>query len=159
MRLNIQQKAFSFRDRFFIRDEAGRTHYSVEGEVFTWGKRLHLYDAAGRECAFLHQKAFSLLPTFFVERDGEEVARIVKHFTFFSQEYDVEGPGWTVEGDFTAHDYEISCGGMTVARVHKRWFNWGDCYEAEFDDGADAVLIVCAVLVIDCVLAAAAANN
>ena len=48
---------------------------------------------------------------------------------------------------------------MTVARVHKRWFNWGDCYEAEIDDGADAVLIVCAVLVIDCVIAAAAANN
>ena len=143
MRLNIQQKAFSFRDRFFIRDEAGRTHYSVEGEVFTWGKRLHLYDAAGWECAFLRQKAFSFLPTFFVERDGEEV----------------EGPGWTVEGDFTAHDYEISCGGMTVARVHKRWFNWGDCYEAEFDDGADAVLIVCVVLAIDCVLAAAAAAN
>ena len=52
MRLYMQEKVFSWRDRFKVWDEEQNEKYYVEGELFSWGKRLHVYDAQGREAAF-----------------------------------------------------------------------------------------------------------
>ena len=49
MKLYIQQKVFSFKDKFNIWDEAGNPKYYAEGEIFSLGKKLHVYDAAGNE--------------------------------------------------------------------------------------------------------------
>ena len=47
MRLYMQEKVFSWRDRFKVWDEEQNEKYYVEGELFSWGKRLHVYDAQG----------------------------------------------------------------------------------------------------------------
>ena len=44
MKLYIKQKVFSWGDKFTVKDEAGRDRYYVEGEVFTFGRKLHVYD-------------------------------------------------------------------------------------------------------------------
>ena len=49
MKLYIRQKVFSWTDRFTVRDGDGRDRYTVEGELFSWGKKLHVFDASGRE--------------------------------------------------------------------------------------------------------------
>lgn len=153
MKLYIKQKVFSWGDKFRIYDEYENDKYSVEGEVFTFGKKLHLNDRNGKELAFIHQKMWSFLPKFFISRNGVDVAQVIKEFTFFRQEYTVEGPGWTVNGDFLAHEYEISAGNRTVAAVSKQWFTWGDTYEIDIAADADEILVLCVVLIIDAVLA------
>ena len=40
MKLLIQEKVFSWSDRFTVRDEGGNDRYLVEGELFSWGKKL-----------------------------------------------------------------------------------------------------------------------
>ena len=154
MKLYIKQKVFSWGDKFRIYDEFENDKYSVEGDVFTFGKKLHLYDQNGTELAFIHQKVFSFLPKYFISRNGADVAQVVKEFTFFHQEYSVEELGWTVSGDFFAHDYEISGAGRTVASVSKHWFTWGDTYEIDIASEADEIMALCVVLIIDAVLAA-----
>jgi uncharacterized protein YxjI len=44
MKLYIKQKVFSWADRFTVKDENGADRYFVEGEMFSWGKKLHVYD-------------------------------------------------------------------------------------------------------------------
>ena len=52
MKLYMKQKVFSWRDRFYIKDEYEEDRYYVEGELFSWGKKLHVYDMTGAEVAF-----------------------------------------------------------------------------------------------------------
>ena len=48
MKLLIQQQIFSFRDRFTVMDEYGNDRFYVMGELFSWGKKLHVTDLSGR---------------------------------------------------------------------------------------------------------------
>jgi uncharacterized protein YxjI len=154
MKLYIRQKVFSWGDKFHVFNEFEEDQYCIKGEVFTLGKKLHLYDMSGDELAFIHQKVMSFRPKYYISRNGVDIAQIIKKFTFFRQEYLVDGLGWTVSGDFWAHEYEISAIGRTIASISKRWFSWGDTYEIDIADDADKVMALCVVLVIDAVLAA-----
>ena len=152
MKLCIQQKVFSFRDRFYVTDEFGEERYYVEGEIFSLGKKLHVYDMQGREVAFIQQELLTFMPRFMVYVGEEQAAEIVKEFTFFRPSYRVDGPGWQVSGDFFAHEYEISDPVGPVVSISKEWFTWGDCYQLDISPSADQALALAVVLAIDCVL-------
>lgn len=149
MNLYIKQHVFTWGDQFSVYDAAGNEKYTVEGEVFSWGKKLHLYDLCGRELAFIEQELFTFLPKYRISQNGTEVAEVVKEFTFFKQEYSVNGPDWTVHGDFWNHEYEITDGSRTAASVSKEWMTWGDSYEIRIEDGTDEITALAVVLVID----------
>ena len=163
MRLYMKQKVFSWKDKATVTDEFGNEKYFVEGQIISVGKKLHITDALGNEAAFVRQKAFSLMPKFFVEINGQEVAEISKKFTFLKPKYIVNGPNWEIGGDVFGHDYTITEGGRPVVAIHKKWMSWGDSYELNIDDGTNEVLALAVVLAIDAVLdaqqAAAAASS
>ncbi len=157
MKLYIKQKVFSWADKFTVKDEAGNDRYYVEGELFSWGKKLHVNDVNGNEAAFIQQKVFSFLPKYFVSVGGEQIAEIVKEFTFLKPRYRIEGLGWDINGSFWAHDYEITCSGSPIVRIRKEWMTWGDSYELDIADPCDEIVALAVVLTIDCVMAAQAA--
>ena len=153
MKLYIKQKVFSWGDRFTVKDANGDDRYFVEGEVFTWGKKLHVCDMSGNEVAFIQQKVFRFLPTYHVFVNGDQVAEIIKEFSFFKPYYTVRGPGWEATGRFLLHDYEITQGEFPVATIQKEWMTWGDCYELDIANPNHEVLALAVVLTIDCVIA------
>lgn len=152
MKFYLKQHVFTFGDKFSIYDADENECFYVEGEVFTFGKKLHLYAPNGRELAFIEQKLFSFLPKYYISKDGNDIAEVVKEFTFFRNEYTVNGLGWTVSGDFMDHDYAITSEDRTIAVVSKQWFTWGDAYEIDIADGIDAAVAIAVVLVIDACL-------
>lgn len=159
MKLYIQQKVFSFTDSFNVYDQWGKTVYSVEGKFLSIGKKLFVFDTFGNEAAYIEQKVLSFLPRYFVYTNGELRAEIVKSFTLFRHRYTVEGPGWEVNGNFLAHDYEVTRGGVPVIRISKQWLSFGDCYELDIADGESEILALSVVLAIDCAMAQANSNN
>ena len=152
MKLYIKQKVFSWAAKFNITDENGEERYSVRGEVFTLAKKLHVFDPSGEEVALVQQKLLSLLPRFYVYVNGQQIAEIVKELTFLKPRYDIFGKGWTVEGDFLAHDYTITEGGREIARVHKVWMSWGDSFELDICDTDDEIGLIAVILAIDAVM-------
>ena len=153
-KLYLKQKVFSWKDRFSVFNELGEDVYRVEGEFFTLGKKLHIYDLYDNEAAFIHQKVWSFLPKYFIARNGNDIAEVIKRFTFLKARYEVPAFGWTVQGNFTAHEYEITDGaGQTAAIVSKKWFTWGDTYELDAAPGVDPLNVLCVALIIDAVLA------
>ena len=154
MRFYIKQHVFTFGDKFSIYDENENERFYVEGEVFTFGKKLHLYFANGNEAAYIEQKLFSFLPKYYISVGGNDIAEVVKEFTFFRNEYSVNGLGWKVSGDFMDHDYSIVSEGRTIAVISKQWFSWGDAYEINIADGIDPAIAIAVVLVIDACLEA-----
>ena len=106
---------------------------------------------AGNEVAFIQQKVFSFLPSYFVYVNGEEIAEIVKEFTFLFPRYSIEGLGWDIEGSFMAHDYEITQEGRPIVTITKEWMTWGDSYELDITDSRDEIVALAVVLTIDAV--------
>ena len=150
MKLYIKQKVFSFKDKFAVKDEYGQDKYMVEGEIFSLGKKLHIYDMAGNEVAFIQQKVLSFLPRYFVFVGDKQIAEIVRKFTLITPKYEVLGLNWQVAGDFMAHDYEVTDNGRPVVLIHKEWMTWGDCYELDIAPYADEIAALATVLAIDC---------
>lgn len=159
MKLYIKQKVFSWADKFTVKEENGQDKYFVEGEFFSFGKKLHIFDMARKEIAFIKQQVFSLLPRYFVFADGKQVAEINKEFTFLHPQYSIEGLGWEISGSFMAHDYEIVQNGRTIVTIHKAWMTWGDSYELDIVDVREEIVALSVVLAIDCVMAAAASSS
>ena len=153
MKLYIKQKVLSFVDKFFIYDEDGNEIYWVEGDFFSFGKKLDLFDKDNNHKAHIHQKVLSFLPRYFIEMNGEDVAEIVKHFTLFNQKFSVTGYDWQVDGDFLAHEYEIYRGDYTIATISKAWFTLGDAYSVDITDGVEPTSVISVVLIIDAILA------
>lgn len=152
MNLYMKQRVFSWKDRFEVYDELGNVRYTVEGEVFTFGKRLHLMDTNCNERAFIRQKAWSMWPRFFIEQQGVQVAEVVREFSWFKPRYTIHGPEWQVYGDFWDHEYEITNGIFPIVRVSKEWFSWGDAYRIFIDDTVDEATALAVVLIIDACL-------
>ena len=158
MKLYIREKVFSWGDRFTVKDEYGNDKYIVEGEVFSWGKKLHVCDMAGNEVAFIEQDVWSFLPRYDVFCGNEQVAEIKKEFTFFFPRYSIEGLGWEINGEFMAHEYEITQNDRPIVSISKEWMTWGDSYELQITNPADEIIALAVVLTIDCV-AEASSNN
>lgn len=157
MKLFIKQKVFSLKDRFSVVDENGCDRYYVEGDLFSIGKKLHVYDQTGAEVLFLRQKVLSLLPRFFIYSGGRELCQIHQLFAI-RPKYEIIGPNWTITGSFWEHDYNIiDERGFSIVSVHKKWMSWGDSYEVDIADERNALTALGAVLVIDAVISAQSA--
>ncbi len=153
MRYLMKQKLFCWGDDFSIKDDQGRNVFYVDGKAFSIGKKLSFQDLAGNELAFISQKLFSWGPTYHIYQ-GSQLAAIVKKslFTFCHCKFTVDVPGpddLEATGDFLDHEYLLSRGRRTVARVSKQWFAWTDTYGVEIASGEDDVLILASTVVID----------
>ncbi|MBR2283982.1 MAG: LURP-one-related family protein [Ruminococcus sp.] len=153
MKLFIRQKVFSWRSRFSVRDESGNDVYSAWGEIMTIGRKLHVEDSFGEEKLLIHQKVLTILPRYRIYCGGRFAAEIQRKLSLFRAKYDISGPqcpGWSVTGSVTNHNYSIMSDSGTVATVSKAWLSWGDSYEIDYTDPDDELLVLAAVLAIDC---------
>lgn len=149
MKLYMKQQPFSFRDRFFIHDDSNREVLSVEGEIFTWGAKLHVYDPKGNEIAFIRQQIPSWRPRYHIEIGGREIGCVVQRFALIGTRFDVDGLDWAAEGSFGSHEFEVTDNDRTVMTVRRAWFTWGDSYEMEIGSNDEALAAVCTMLAID----------
>ena len=135
-----------------MKDEAGNDRYFVEGEFFSLRGRLHIMDAQGGEIGRIYRRLMTFLPHFILEIGGEEIAEIVKDFSFFRPKYSLENTSLSVEGDFWAHEYSLYDGDRNIMNIHKEWFTWGDCYTLDFSDRVGDLYALAIVLAIDCIV-------
>ena len=152
MRYCIEQAVFSIGAHFDIMDVFGTVLYRAEGEIFTLGRKLHVYDVkTEEEILYIEQELFRFRPHYTITCRGSLVGTLVCEWSFLSREYSLDELGWTVTGDFLGHDYSIIRNGQTVASVGKEWFTFGDCYTVEAEDSADSLYALAVTLAIDCI--------
>lgn len=152
MKLYLKQKVFSWVDRFTVYDEQGREKYYVEGQLISFGKKLHVLSPSGDELAFISQKFPSFLPRYRVFVGEKEVAEIACRMSFLKQRYTVS-TGWEITGDFFAHEYTVTDGALPIATVSKAWFTWGDAYSIDIAPYASELEMLAVVLAIDATIA------
>ncbi len=149
MRLLIKQRVFSWGEKFDIYDEQGNVKYFVKGEIFSLGHQLHVYDKFENEIGGVHQQLLTFLPKYDIVMGGQKRGTIVKQFTFFKQQYDVDFNGWHVDGDFLDWNYDVYSGGRPIIHISKEWLAWGDTYTIDFENPADELMGLMLVIAID----------
>jgi len=152
VKLYLKQQPLSFQGRFSVRDDSDREVLTCEGEIFSWGRKIHLFDQKDKEVALVREEVPSFRPRFSIEIKGREVGRAVQRFALIGTRFDIDGLDWVAEGSFDAHEYNVSSSRRTVMDVRKAWFSWGDSYELEIAAPDDALAAVCVMLAIDLAL-------
>ena len=159
MKLYIKQTMFSARPHFLVKDENQNDKYNITTEgMIQVGLQLHIYDMDQRKVGRISQKGLSLLPTFRVFRNEEQVATIVKKFTLLKPKYEVSELGWTIEGDFLAHDYTVSDHSGVIMSIKKEWLAWGDAFTIDMKNPGHEIEAIAVVLAIDCIVDAQEEN-
>ncbi len=150
MELLIKQRVFSWTDSYDVYDSNGFAKYFVKAEFFSFGHQIHIYDKqTGAELGSVHQKLFTLLPTFELVMDGRVVGTIRRKFTFFRQNYEVDYRGWEIEGDFLGWDYRVMQGSEEIMSISKQLLNWGDTYTLRYNNPANEFAGLLLVIAID----------
>ena len=148
MKLLFKQRFFSWFDSYDIYDEAGNTVYVVKGQL-SWGHKLVIYDAGGREIGMVVQRVLTFLPKFELYKQGVCVGCLSKELTFLKPKYNIDYNGWHVEGSIMEWDYSIlDRGSHLVATVSKELFHMTDTYVIDVrypDDALDALMFVLAI--------------
>ena len=133
MKLCIKQRVFTFADTFVVKDDYGNDKYFVQGEFFSWGHKLHIYDSNNNEVAFIKEKVLTFVPRFEISINGGFVGELVKKVTFFKPRYYIEGTSLELEGKIMEHEYVLKNEGIPIMKIYKEWMTWGDSYVLDID--------------------------
>lgn len=150
-RLYIKQKVFSIGDRYNILNEVGQPVFTVTGEIFTFGAKIHLYDATGSEICYIEQKLFRLLPEYHVYNGNILSAIIKKELSFFRHKLTIQSQlgDYSLEGNLFGMDFSILRDNMIIGELHKVWLSWGDSYELTIQDDNNVPLFCAMAIAID----------
>ena len=149
MKLLFKERFFSWFDSYDIYDEAGRTLYTVKGQL-AWGHCLKIYDAQGIEIGTVNERIMTWLPKFEMYVKDRYIGCISKELTFFRPKYHIDCNGWQVEGDWLEWDYQIlDSTGRQIASISKELWNWTDTYVIDVANPQDALCALMLVLAID----------
>ena len=149
MRLLFKQRLFSWLESYDLYDEAGKTVFSVKGEL-ALGHRLRIYDVDGREVGFIRQKLLSWMPRFEIYQGDRFLGSIQREFTFLRPRYSIDYCGWQVEGNWLEWDYSIcNSAGQEIATVSKELWQLTDTYVINVHEPQNALGALMLVLAID----------
>jgi len=145
----IKQKLFSFKDKFSINDGSGAPAFYVEGKLISIGRQLTMTNSYGQEVAYIKQRVPSLMPTFEIYVQNQLVLT-VRQKLGLRPKFELEGPGWTVQGNWTGHEYDIlDSSGLVQGHVSKAWAKIADTYTVQTPDNAPDPEVLAVVIAID----------
>lgn len=155
--LLINQKTFTWRDRFNIYDSVQNVKYTVKGELTSVKRHLHIYNVSGQEVAFVKEKLVTLRPSaaledhptdFDLSIGGKKVGKLRSKWSIGKPKYALNN-GWNVEGNVIGWKYKITAGDQLIAKICKKPLYWGDTYLITFPEDENELLILMIVLAID----------
>lgn len=147
----ILKERFSLKNKMQIYNEQDEICYEAEAKMISVGRKVHVYDKDGNTLAYIHQKLLSLHGKFFIEI-GDTTYELHSPVISFKPHYYVDTVDWEIRGDFLEHNYEIKDKNEeTIATVHQGWLHLLDQYAIEVPDQKNELLVLCLVIIADCV--------
>lgn len=149
MALCIKEHLFSWSEQYEIYDEDQHLLYSVRGEAFSFGHKIHIYDAAGNEVAYIHEKVWSFLKNFEIFLHGEKKGSLKEKFSFFHPKFAVDFLDCTIDGDIFEWNYEVTQKGQQIGLMQRKILSWGNVYYLSCPDQENELALLTLSLAID----------
>lgn len=151
MRILMRQRLLSILDHYDVCDEAGQKLFQVNGKI-ALAPELRIRNAAGEEIAHMKFEMFHLMPHYNFYENGEKIDRMVKKITLFRPRYELEEAGWTVQGNFLDHEYQVTDDeGREIANISKAYLKVRDTYAIDVPDARNVLRVLMVALIVDSV--------
>lgn len=149
----LKQKVLAITDRYKLYDEKSNLAYYVESQFLSLAHKMYFYRASDKTQLYeMKKKIFSFLPRYFMlSPEGEELASIQMRFALLKYKLDITSKfgQFVMNGDFLAHDFNVTDNGKVMVEVHKKWISIGDAYEVTIMDEEKTDFLLALVLLID----------
>ena len=156
--LLLNQKQFTWVDRFNVYSDYEKVAYTVKGEFTSIKHHLHIFDVNGKEVATVKEKLFSMRPSAIVEANpvdivfeinGKKIGKMNSKWSIGKRKFNLDFNDWNIEGNFVGWKYKILSGEKTIADISMKLLYWGDTYVVSYDETQNPLLVLMIVLAID----------
>lgn len=146
----INQRILGIGQNFNVYDKENQLIYKVKTQLISAVPKLSIFSTDGSLVAVVQKKLISILPEYEIFIGGKKVATVRKKIiSFFGPKLDVEGPGWTIEGDFLAWNWTIKKGFEKIAQADKQLIALTDKYVLTVYNNANDMMALCCALIVD----------
>ena len=147
MKLYVNEKLFSFHNRYYIKDEHDVDVYEIASKFISLGDKTTITDMYGNQVAYIEQELFHLAPHYNVYINGYEF-KIIKKIQLFKNDYELSN-GYRVEGSFMMYDFNVlDEKGEIVGNISREFFTLGDKYQIEIFDESKKDIILAIIVAI-----------
>jgi len=159
MRLYINEKLFSFHNRYFIKDESGKDILEISSKVISIGDKTWIRDLEGNELIYIEQELFHLMPKYNVMINNKIEYSISKKFNLLKNDY-ILSNNYKVDGKFLNHNFTVyNNNGEKVGEIYRRYLTFGDQYVIDIYDDKDYLIVLSIIVAITNDIDRAQSNN
>jgi uncharacterized protein YxjI len=153
VRYEMRQGLIGFGDDFWVRNEAGKKVFKVDGKSLRARDTFILKTAAGEEVCKIQERSLRLKDSMAIASPEGQKLAVVKQALIdpVSDRWTVKlkGKDLDVKGNILNYEYSIQQGRNKLAEVSKKWFRLTDSYGVEIEPGQDDALILAITVAVD----------
>ena len=148
MKLYVNEKLFSFHNRFYVKNENDKDVYEISSKIISLGDKTTINDMEGNKVAYIEQEILHLTPHYNVYINDILKFQIIKKFQLFKNDYTLNN-GYRVDGnffmlDFTVYDEDNN----KIGSIKRKFISIGDKYEIEINDTSKKEIVLAIIVAI-----------
>lgn len=148
MKLYVNEKLFSFHNRFYVKDESDKDVYEISSKIISLGDKTTINDIEGNKIAYIEQELLHLTPHYNVYINDILEFQIIKKFQLFKNDYTLSN-GYRVEGKFMMLDFTVyDNNNIQIGSIKRKFFSIGDKYEIEINDISKKEIVLAIIVAI-----------
>ena len=148
MKLYVNEKLFSFHNRFYVKDENDKDVYEISSKIISLGDKITINDMEGNKIAYIEQEILHLTPHYNVYIKDILEFQITKKFQLFKNDYTLSN-GYRVEGKFMMLDFKVfDNNNNQIGSIKRKFISIGDKYEIEINDPNKKEIVLAIIVAI-----------
>ena len=131
-----------------VLDEYGRVCYHVKQQLFSFGKKIRVFDVEGREVALVRGDFSLIVPKYRVCIDGEEPFMVKRKFSL-AADYVISGRPWAVYGSVNQYRcFDADRDDYIVFELQSATNSWTDRFYIDVFDVEHSLSAICVAIAI-----------
>lgn len=148
MKLYVNEKLFSFHNRFYVKDENDKDVYEISSKIISLGDKTTINDMEGNKVAYIEQEILHLTPHYNVYINDALEFKIIKKFQLFKNDYTLNN-GYRVDGNFFMLDFKVfDDNNNQIGSIKRKFISIGDKYEIEINDTSKKEIVLAIIVAI-----------
>ena len=148
MKLYVNEKIFSFHNRFYVKDENDKDVYEISSKIISLGDKTTINDMEGNKIAYIEQEILHLTPHYNVYINDILEFQIIKKFQLFKNDYTLNN-GYRVDGNFFMLDFKVfDDNNIQIGSIKRKFISIGDKYEIEINDISKKEIVLAIIVAI-----------
>jgi uncharacterized protein YxjI len=148
MKLYVNEKLFSFHNRFYVKDESDKDIYEISSKIISLGDKTTINDMEGNKVAYIEQEILHLTPHYNVYISDILEFQIIKKFQLFKNDYTLSNE-YRVEGNFFMLDFKVfDDNNNQIGSIKRKFISIGDKYEIEINDISKKEIVLAIIVAI-----------